>query len=186
MKDVSASVLAINAGSSSIRFALYEPAERPRRLLDGKMDRIGLKGTHLIVNDSGTGPQAPLPVVAANHGTAVRLLLDWLEARSVFSSLEAVGHRLVHGMQHSEPERITPRLLGELRRMTPYAPEHLPREIGLIEAFLPRRPKLPQVACFDTAFHRTMPSVAKRLPIPRRYGARGMSGTASTGSPMRT
>jgi acetate kinase len=174
MKDASSSVLAINAGSSSIRFALYEPAETPRRLLDGRMDRIGLRGTNLIVNDSATGLQAPRPVVAANHGTAVGLLLDWLETRSVFSSLEAVGHRLVHGMKHSAPQRVTPKLLRELRRMTPYAPEHLPREIGLIEAFLHRRPKLPQVACFDTAFHRTMPSVAKRLPIPRRYGAKGI------------
>jgi acetate kinase len=174
MKDASTSVLAINAGSSSIRFALYEPAETPRRLLDGKMDRIGLKGTHLIANDSTSGPQTSLPIVAANHGTAARVLLDWLERRSVFASLEAVGHRLVHGMQHSEPERVTPKVLRELRRMTPYAPEHLPREIGLIEAFLKRRPRLPQVACFDTAFHRTMPSVARRLPIPRRYGAKGI------------
>ena len=77
-------------------------------------------------------------------------------------------------MTHSEPERVTPELLDELRRIMPYAPEHLPREIELIEAFRKRHPKLPQVACFDTAFHRTMPRVARLLPIPRRYEAKGV------------
>jgi len=77
-------------------------------------------------------------------------------------------------MKHSEPERVTPRLLAELRRITPYDPDHLPREIELIEAFCQRHPKLVQVACFDTAFHRTMPRVAKLLPIPRRYAAKGV------------
>jgi len=85
-----------------------------------------------------------------------------------------VGHRVVHGMKHSEPEWVTPKLLSELHRIKPYDPDHLPREIGLIEAFLRRHPKLPQVACFDTAFHRTMPRVAKLLPIPRRYAAKGV------------
>jgi acetate kinase len=77
-------------------------------------------------------------------------------------------------MKHSEPERVTPKLLAELHRITPYAPDHLPGEIGLIEAFFRRHPKLPQVACFDTAFHRSMPRVAKMLPIPRRYEAKGV------------
>jgi acetate kinase len=77
-------------------------------------------------------------------------------------------------MKHSEPARVTSRLLAQLRRITPYAPEHLPREIGLIDAIRRRHPTLPQVACFDTAFHRTMPRVAKVLPIPRRYGAKGV------------
>ncbi|HEX6297531.1 MAG TPA: acetate/propionate family kinase, partial [Burkholderiales bacterium] len=101
-------------------------------------------------------------------------LLDWLEAQPVFASIKAVGHRVVHGRKHSEPEQVTPKLLAELRRITPYAPDHLPREIGLIEAFRQRHPKLPQVACFDTAFHRAMPRVAKLLPVPRRYAARGV------------
>jgi acetate kinase len=77
-------------------------------------------------------------------------------------------------MRHSEPVRITRRLLAELRRITPYDPDHLPGEIKLIEAFLLRHPKLPQVACFDTAFHRSMPRVSKLLPIPRRYFAKGV------------
>jgi acetate kinase len=77
-------------------------------------------------------------------------------------------------MKHSEPERITPKLVAELRRITPYDPDHLPREIRLIEAFSRRHPNLPQVACFDTAFHRTMPRVARLLPLPRRYAAKGV------------
>jgi acetate kinase len=77
-------------------------------------------------------------------------------------------------MKHSEPERVTPKLLAELHRIRPYDPDHLPREIELIEAFRKRHPKLPQVACFDTAFHRNMPRVAKLLPIPRRYEAKGV------------
>jgi acetate kinase len=77
-------------------------------------------------------------------------------------------------MKHSAPERVTLKLLAELSRITPYDPDLLPREIALIEAFLRRHPKLPQVACFDTAFHRTMPRVATLLPIPRRYAAKGL------------
>src|SRR5439155_14993422 len=77
-------------------------------------------------------------------------------------------------MKHAGPERITGKLLAELHRFTQYEPDHLPGEIGLIEAFLRRHPTRPQVACFDTAFHRTMPRVAKLLPIPRRYATKGV------------
>ena len=173
-------VLTINGGSSSIRFAVYEAGETPLPPARGKIDRIGLSGTTLVADDSGEPPPAPLRLAAADHRTAVGVLLDWLEAQPVFASVGAVGHRVVHGMTHAEPERVTPKLLAELRRITPYDPEHLPREIELIEAFQRRHPRLPQVACFDTAFHRTMPRVAKLLPIPRRYEAKGVGATAST------
>ena len=166
-------VLTINGGSSSIRFAVYEAGGTLVRRLNGKIDRIGLSGTSLVVSDSA-GAKAPRRLAASGHGTAVRSLLDWLEAHPIFVSVGAVGHRVVHGMAHSEPERITPKLISELRRLTPYDPEHLAREIALIEAFSKRYPKLPQVACFDTAFHRTMPRVARLLPIPRRYAAKGV------------
>jgi acetate kinase len=168
------SLLTINGGSSSIRFAVYEAGTTLRRRLDGKIDRIGLRGTNLVVSDPAGTPQVPRPLKAADHRAAVDVLLEWLEAQPVFASVKAVGHRVVHGLKHSEPERVTPTLLKELRRLTPYDPDHLPREIRLIEAFVRRHPKLPQVACFDTAFHRTMPRVAKLLPIPRRYGAKGV------------
>jgi acetate kinase len=174
MKPPMPCILTINGGSSSIRFAVFEAGGTPRRLLAGKVDRIGLPGTNLTAND----PVGKLPVARrlghAEPRAATGLLLDWLEAQAVFASIRAVGHRVVHGMKHSQPERVTPKLLAELRRITPYDPDHLPQEIGVIEAFQRRHPQLPQVACFDTAFHRSMPRVARLLPIPRRYAAQGV------------
>ncbi len=167
-------VLALNAGSSSIRFALYESGEMARLRLGGKIDRIGSAGTKLIVNNADGKPRVTRPLAACDHRTASGVLLGWLEEQPFFASIKAAGHRVVHGMKHSEPERVTSALLTELRRITPYDPDHLPREIELIAALKRRHPKLPQVACFDTAFHRTMPQVATLLPIPRRFAAKGV------------
>jgi acetate kinase len=100
--------------------------------------------------------------------------MDWLEKQNDFASVKAVGHRVVHGMKHTEPEIVTKKLLDELRRISPNDPDHLPREIELIEVLRQRHPKLQQVACFDTAFHQTMPRVAKLLPIPRRFDVKGI------------
>jgi len=168
------SVLTINGGSSRVRFALYEAGEPLRRRLDGKVDRIGLSGTNLIFNDSTGESQDTRTIDLAKHSSVVTFLLDWLETQQVFASVSAVGHRVVHGMTHSEPERVTPQLLDELHRITPYDPEHLPLEIELIEAFRQRHPALPQVACFDTVFHRSMPRVASLLAIRRRYEGAGV------------
>ena len=144
------------------------------RLLDGKVDRVGLSGTELTFKDAAGQSQNSRAIDSSDRRSAVDFLLDWLQTQPVFASVEAVGHRVVHGMTHSEPERVTPELLDELHRITPYDPDHLPLEIELIEAFRQRHPGLPQVACFDTAFHRTMPRVASLLPIPRRYEAAGV------------
>ena len=168
------SVLTLNAGSSSIRFAVYEAGRIPRRLYGGKIDRIGLPGTILTVDPSSGRPQTPRRTAARSHRAAVEILLDWLGEDPLFGSIAAVGHRVVHGMKHSRPEWVTPSLLAELRRITPYDPDHLPIEIELIEAVRKRNPKMPQVACFDTAFHRTMPPVATLLSIPWRYGREGV------------
>ena len=106
---------------------------------------------------------------------AVGVLMDWLEAHSSHDALTAVGHRVVHGgPTYSQPQRITPAMLEELHRISPFDPEHLPEEIQLTEAFHHRFPDLPQVACFDTAFHHDLPRVAQMLPIPRRYEAQGI------------
>jgi acetate kinase len=166
-------VLTINGGSSSIRFAVYEVGS-PLPACAGRIDRIGLTGTNLVAVDSKSNSTARRRLAASNHRTAVEFLLKWLERQPFFPSIQAIGHRVVHGMKHAEPERITLALLAELRRITPYDPDHLPREIELIEAFRRRHPRLAQVACFDTAFHRTMPRVAKLLPIPRRFAAMGV------------
>ena len=166
------SLLTINGGSSSIRFSIYEAGESPRLSLNGKIDRIGSSGTNLAVNDSAGKPQAALRLAAADHRTAAGFLLDWLEAQPVFASVQAAGHRVVHGVKHSKPERVKPKLLAELHRNTQYAPDHLPIELGLIEELSKRHPKMLQVVCFDTSFHRTMPRVAKLVAIPRRYASR--------------
>jgi len=167
------SVLAINVGSSSIKFAVYQIGVRLKPLLYGKFDRLDVGGTtlswHTIESGSGEGH---MEVPDRVQGTG--RLLDWLEARQEFASIRAVGHRVVHGMGHTEVARVTPEVVDELHHATPYAPDHLPREIELIEAFRTRYPGLPQVACFDTAFHRGMPPVARLLPIPRRYQAKGL------------
>ena len=168
------SVLAVNGGSSSIRFALYDRGETLRRRLNGKVDRVGLRGTTLTVEDASGQLLVSRTIDSIDRRSSVVFLLDWLETQPLFTSVKAVGHRVVHGMTHSEPERVTPELLDELHRITPYDPEHLPLEIELIEAFQKRHSALPQVACFDTAFHRTMPRVASLLPIPRRYEAAGV------------
>jgi acetate kinase len=142
--------------------------------LCGTVDRIGLSGTNLTFHEADGKPQASRKLIAADHKSAANALIDWLEKQIDFKSVKAVGHRVVHGMKHTEPEIVTPELLAELHRISPYDPDHLPREIELIEAFRLRHPELPQVACFDTAFHQTMPRVAKLLPIPRRFDAKGI------------
>ncbi|MEQ1815504.1 MAG: acetate/propionate family kinase [Nitrosomonas sp.] len=166
-------ILTINGGSSSIKFALYQIGEPLVRTLHGKVDRIGLPDTSLEFNDRIRNQQGINSFVASDPKSAANSLVDWLEGQHGFASVRAVGHRIVHGMKHTEPVITTQELLDELHRIVPFDPEHLPREIELIEAFRQRRPKLPQVACFDTAFHHTMPRVAKLLPIPRRYDAQG-------------
>jgi acetate kinase len=168
------SILTLNGGSSSIKFALYRADEPLKRMLYGTVERIGLSGTNLRFHDAGGKPQAGHNLTAPDHKTATNFLIDWLEKQNGFGSIRAVGHRVVHGMKHTESEMVTQELLDELHRISPNDPDHLPREIDLIEAFRQRHPKLPQVACFDTAFHQTMPRVAKLLPIPRRFDAKGI------------
>jgi acetate kinase len=112
---------------------------------------------------------------APDHAVAVEVLMDWIDERSDRGALTAVGHRVVHGgPKYSKPQRITADMVEELHRLSPFDPEHLPEEILLTEAFHRRFPDLPQVACFDTAFHHELPRVARLLPIPRRYEAQGV------------
>jgi acetate kinase len=167
-------VLTINGGSSSIRFAIFEAGQPPRRLMQGKMERIGGAGASLTVTHGDAEVATHIDIDIKEQGTAGGFLVDWLESQPLFKTLGGVGHRVVHGMQHTEPERVTTQLLDELKGITPFDPEHLPREIELIEALRRRHGTLPQFACFDTAFHRSMPLVATQLPIPRRYAARGI------------
>lgn len=168
------SVLTVNGGSSSIKFALYPIDEPLKRKFYGTIDRIGLSGTNLKCYNALGNQFYSHSIAAANHRSAANVLIDWLEKQDEYVSVEAVGHRVVHGMKHIQPEIVTQDLIDELNRIRPYDPDHLPLEIELIETFRQRHPKLPQVACFDTAFHQTMPRVAKLLPIPRRYDEKGI------------
>ena len=168
------SILTINGGSSSIKFALYQVGDPLQRTLYGKVDRIGLSGTSLTFSDSTGKQQERHSIAASDHRSAANVLIDWLAKQDGFGSVGALGHRVVHGMKHIQPEIVTQELLDELQRIRPYDPDHLPREIELIEAFRKRFPKLPQLACFDTAFHQGMPRVAKLLPLPRRFDAKGV------------
>ena len=168
------SVLTINAGSSSIRFAFYGSGSAPAKLEYGKIERIGEPGAAFEISAGRGNTPSRAAVEAGSFRAAVDSLVEWLESQPRFAEVTAVGHRVVHGMTHSRPARVTPRLLEELRAAIPYDPEHLPQEIELIELFGRRFPQLDQVACFDTAFHRTMPRVATIIPIPRRYESKGV------------
>ena len=174
MKKERSFILTINGGSSSIKFALYRPGKIPAMFLYGKIDRIGLQdSTFTFNNEKGVHQDIPEAGVSDYH-SSVNFLMDWLEKQIDFSLISGVGHRVVFGMKHTDPELITDELLDELHRIIPYDSDHLPAEIELIEVFSQRYPNLSQVACFDTAFHCTMPRVAKFLPIPRRFDALGI------------
>ncbi len=168
-------ILTINGGSSSIKFAMFEMSASLPRILEGALERIGLPEAVLKVKGSNPAENFLQPVAAPDHGAAVGILMDWIEQRNGREELAAVGHRVVHGgPKYSQPQQITGQMIEELRRLSPFDPEHLPEEILLIEAFNRRFPGVPQVACFDTAFHHDLPRVARLLPIPRRYEALGV------------
>ncbi len=174
-------ILAINLGSSSIKFAIYaDSVEAPEST--GKIDRIGLTDAVLRVYDAKHALVKERKLPIENHEAALKTLLDWLQSRDL--ALRAVGHRVVHGgLQFDRPRRVTPEVISALKGLIPLAPEHLPQEIAAIEGIARFRPKLPQVVSFDTAFHRRMPRTAQLYGLPRdlaeagvvRYGFHGLS-----------
>lgn len=166
------SILTINGGSSSIKFALFSDASL-ERTLSGRIERIGEAGSTLVVMRPGT-PATRVPAPAPDHARAAEGLVDWL-VRAGTPDPTAIGHRLVHGGAHlTDHRRISPELIAELKRNQTLDLAHLPREIALIEILSERLPGVPQVACFDTAFHRDLPRVAQLLPIPRAYTDTGI------------
>jgi acetate kinase len=168
-------LLTINAGSSSIKFALFRVGSPLYRTWSGQIERIRLANAMMIETDVVHKKTERRAIVAPDHGACFDLLADRVEQVAGESEVAAVGHRVVHGgKQYSSPQRITPEVMNELGRLSPYDPEHMPSALVLIEAFAKRYPKLPQVACFDTTFHRDMPRIARLLPIPRRYYADGV------------
>jgi acetate kinase len=154
---------------------MFEAGDSLRRILEGGIERIGLRDASLRVKGQNQADNFSRLVNAPDHTAAVGALMDWIEERGGSDALTAVGHRVVHGgPKYSEPQRVDAEMVEELHRLSPFDPEHLPEEILLTEAFHRRFPDLPQVACFDTGFHHNLPRVAQLLPIPRRYEAQGV------------
>ncbi len=169
------SLLIINGGSSSIRFAFYRAADAAfTLLLKGKLYDIGNNITKPVLTTNTSDKPENVDVRENTYEHAAQFLVEWLEKLHEFDLVSAVGHRIVHGMEQTEPQEITPELLRYLKEISPYDPEHLPEEIRLIEIFSKRHPALKQIACFDTSFHSDMPAVAKRLSIPRRFNEKGL------------
>jgi acetate kinase len=168
-------ILTINAGSSSIKFAVFDADDLSRRLAWGAIERIGVSGAAFDYRTHGAGERAPRPISAPDHAAAAAVLLDALRERIDAGRLIAAGHRIVHGgPRYSEAQRVTPALVQALRGLVALDPQHLPHEIALVETFGRTLPALRQVVCFDTAFHHDLPRVARLLPIPRRYTEQGV------------
>ena len=179
-------ILVLNAGSSSIKFALYPAMETDggRVLYAGEIEGIG-HVARLSVTDADGKTVAERPVKGkATHHVALSVLLDWISKHSGGIVLAAAGHRVAHGgSEFVAPVMITPTVREKLESLNPLAPLHQPYNLAAITALSTLHPKLPQVACFDTAFHATEPDVATRIALPRqltdkgirRYGFHGLS-----------
>ena len=174
-------ILCLNVGSSSCKFSLYGPDDKPQAA--GEVEKIGLTGGVLRMRSASDDTIAEIRRDYADQRQAIDALCDEMKRHAV-PEADAVGHRVVHGgANHIAPERVTPALIADLERLIPYAPNHMPGAIAGMQAIASRFPNLPQVACFDTAFHRKMPQVAERFALPsalydeglRRYGFHGIS-----------
>ncbi|KGF71096.1 acetate kinase [Hoeflea sp. BAL378] len=177
-------VLTLNAGSSSLKFAIFTNVERPRRLWSGAIERIGLPGARFRLSDARGAVFREETGTIADHDTALKRLLLAIEHEASGVKLVAVGHRIAHGGPDCDcPEQVTPTLRARLQQLTALAPLHLPANIAGIDAVRIARPDLTQIACFDTSFHRDLPPIARLSGLPRalqdeglrRFGFHGLS-----------
>ena len=181
-------ILVINTGSSSIKFAVYinTKASALIRYVSGVVKGIGAQAAFSATLPAA-GKQAPVTqveITAADHAQALQHIQDWLAANTGDVKLLAVGHRVVHGGTHfTQAVHIDQTVLTELRALIPLAPLHQPHALHAIEALMAQHAHLPQVACFDTAFHADMPRHEQHFALPRaleqqgvrRYGFHGLS-----------
>lgn len=159
------SILTLNGGSSSIKFALFASA-RPRRIWSGAIDRIGPDARLR----SGDKTMVAAPVAARDHAAAIAAVLAHIGDALGQGRPIAIGHRIVHGgPEFVAARRLDPETIAALRRLAPLDPDHMPPELALVEAAMRAFPGTPQIACFDTGFHHGLPRVAQLLAIPRRY-----------------
>jgi len=173
MKNKNKNILAINGGSSSIKFALYDMAENFIKIFSGQIKRIGLSGPEFTVINN-IREKNEIIIDAKNFTEAAEVLIEWLKKQKDFEQVICIGHRIVHGMKHTQAEIIDEDLLNEIDQISDYDPDHLPAEIEMIRLFKNEFPSLMQVACFDTAFHTTIPAVAKTFALPKRYFEEGI------------
>jgi acetate kinase len=175
MKASHLNILTINSGSSSIKFGLYEIAEKPQLQFAGKIDRIGLADTAFTgKRNNGNCEKNRQQIGNLDFNTATAFLLEWLQQQPEFEHIKCIGHRIVHGMTYTEPAIIDEDLLKELNNISDYDPGHLPAEIEIIQIIRQKHPNLMQVACFDTAFHTTIPRLARIFALPRKYYQEGI------------
>jgi acetate kinase len=168
-------VLILNSGSSSIKFGLYPQGDPPQPILSGKIERINTPEASMKWSEAATGRTGTEKLELSENKSAAQFLQSWLDARPESAGIAGVAHRIVHGgPNYSQPQLVTPELITELRRIGPYDPDHFPGQMELISVFGQQARNLPQVACFDTAFHHDMPRVAKIVPLPRKYEAAGI------------
>ncbi|HTR66930.1 MAG TPA: acetate/propionate family kinase [Terriglobales bacterium] len=181
-QDARQRILAINSGSSSLKVSLYQIGETEEAVLSLEVRRIGIPGGHMRAVNSQSQVLVDRDIDLPDHAAALSSSLAWL--RDENHKFDAIGHRVVHGGPHfTEPQAVTPELMSALQELVPIDPDHLPQAIAAIEAVAREHPSLPQVACFDTSFHRQMPQVARICPLPlrfydqgvQRYGFHGLS-----------
>jgi len=168
-------ILTINTGSSSLKAALYRVAATEKLLVNVKVERIGLADGHLSIVDATGATVLDRPGRLRDHAAAVEALLTWLREQKLDRDLAAVGHRVVYGgVTYRKPKRITAKLIARLDEFVPIDPDHLPPALDAIRAARRAFPTIPQVACFDTAFHRKLPRVAQLYGLPRALAAEGV------------
>jgi acetate kinase len=177
-------ILTINAGSSSLKAAIYDIDRTERLMFAVQVERIGRSGSQMRIIDGDRVTVLDRTADLDDHETAARGFLEWLELHRPEAAPNAVGHRIVHGGRtHRAPHVLTADLLTDLQKLVPIDPDHLPQALAVIQVTNERYPGIPQVACFDTAFHRAMPRLAQIYPRPQalaeggviRYGFHGLS-----------
>ena len=172
---MSDAVLTLNAGSSSIKLALFDVAADVVLVSHGQVEGLQT-APHFVAKDrSGAVLDERRWDGAQTHEALLGTLLDWVDKHLGGDALVAVGHRVVHGgADHDRPQRVDAALIADLERLTPLAPLHQPHNLSPMRTLAAMRPGLVQVACFDTAFHHAMPAVATRVALPRAYAAEGV------------
>lgn len=174
MQPAQNNIITFNGGSSIIKFAMYQARDILTLIFSGSIKDISTKNTIFSFKNDNDNQQDIALSEVDDFDKAATYLIDWLELQLAFDTVKAVGHWLVHGLQHTEAVKISIELLTELKEISLFDPEHLPAEIKLREILSKRYPALLQIACFDTSFHTSMPHIAKLLPIPLKYFDKGI------------